>query len=116
MSKFNKKSLGPTILNLTKGANEELTEKNYELNEFATIINLETEETMIAFTVKQIPDKYFWASTGLYSFLIDNTEVGIYDEDRLSYTFDETVKITYEGKRNLKSDKTKQCNIWKINF
>ena len=116
MSKFNKKSLGPAILNLTKGANEELTEKNYELNEFATIVNSETGETMIAFTVKENPDKYYWASTGLYAFLSDNTEVGIYDEERLSYTFDEPVYITYEGKRTLKSDKNKQCNIWKLNF
>ena len=116
MSKFNKKSLGSAILNYEKGTNDELMGKNYELNEFSLIINSETKEKMVAFTVTEIPDKYFWASTGLYSFLIDNTEVGIYNEDRLSYTFDETVKITYEGKRTLKSDKNKQCNIWKINF
>lgn len=116
MSKFNKRSLGPAILNLTKGANEELTEKNYELNEFALIQNSETGETMIAFTINELPEKYFWASTGLYAFLSDNINVGIYNEERASYTFDEPVYITYEGKRTLKSDKNKQCNIWKLNF
>ena len=116
MSKFNKKSLGPAILNLTKGVNEDLIEEYYELNEFATIINSETGEPMIAFTVKEIPEKYFWASTGLYAFLSDNTEVGIYDEERLSATFDEPVYVTYEGKRTLKSDKNKQCNVWKLKF
>ncbi len=116
MSKFNKKSLGPDILLLKKGANEELLEKSYTLNEFALIENSQSGEPMIAFTVKEFPEKYFWASTGLYNFLSDNTDVGIYDEERFSYTFDEPVYVTYAGKKTLKSDEKKQCNIWKINF
>ena len=116
MSNFNKKSLGPAILNYEKSKNEELTEKNYVLDEFALVINLKTNEEMIAFTVKELPEKYFWASTGLNDFLSDNVDIGIFDEDRLTYKFEDKVYITYCGKKPLKSDETKQCNIWKINF
>ena len=116
MSNFNKKSLGPIILNYAKSSNEELTDRDYELDEFALVTNGETGEQMIAFTVKEKVDQYFWASTGLYKFLADNLDVGIYNEDRLTYKFDEKVYITYAGKKPLKSDKNKQCNIWKINF
>ena len=116
MSKFNKKSLGSVILNYTKSANEELMDKNYELDEFTTLINVESGEQMIAFTVKEKPEQYFWASTGLYNFLDDNIDVAIHNEDRLTYSFDEKVFVTYCGKKTLKSDKNKQCNIWKINF
>ena len=116
MSIFNKKSLGTAILNYEKGANDELMGKEYELDEFALIINNETSEEMIAFTVKEFPAKYFWASTGLNTFLSDNVDVATFDEDRLTYDFDEKVFVTYCGKKTLKSDKNKQCNIWKINF
>ena len=116
MSKFNKKSLGPAILSLTKSSNEELLNKNFEIDEFCIITNTETGEEMIAFTVKEKPEQYFWASTGLYQFLADNIDVGEFDEDRLTYTFGENVFVTYVGKKPLKSDKNKSCNIWKINF
>lgn len=116
MSKFNKKSLGPSILSLTKSSNEELLNKNYELDEFCIITNTEKGEEMIAFTVKEKPEQYFWASTGLYQFLADNIDVGEFDEDRLTYKFEDKVFISYVGKKTLKSDKNKQCNIWKINF
>ena len=116
MSKFNKKSLGPVILNYEKSVNEVLIEKKYELDEFALIIDTKTNEEMIAFTVKEFPEKYFWASTGLNDFLSDNVDIGIFDEDRLTYKFEDKVFITYCGKKVLKSDKNKSCNIWKINF
>lgn len=116
MSNFNKKSLGPAILNYEKSKNDELMGKEYELDEFASVINLKTNEEMIAFTVKELPEKYFWASTGLNNFISDNVDIGIFDDDRLTYTFEEKVCITYGGKKTLKSDETKQCNIWKINF
>lgn len=116
MSKFNKKSLGSVILNFTKSANEELIDKNYELDEFTVLNNVETGEQMIAFTVKEKPEQYFWASTALYNFLADNIEVGIYNEDRLTYSFGENLFVTYCGKKPLKSDKNKSCNIWKLNF
>lgn len=116
MSNFNKKSLGPAILNYEKSKNDELMGKEYELDEFALVINLKTNEEMIAFTVKELPEKYFWASTGLNNFISDNVDIGIFDDDRLTYTFEEKVCITYGGKKTLKSDETKQCNIWKINF
>lgn len=116
MSKFNRDSLGPVILNYEKSKNEELMQKNYELDEFALVINLKTKEEMIAFTVKELPEKYFWASTGLNNFLSDNVDIGIFDADRLTYKFEEKVYITYCGKKALKSDATKECNIWKINF
>ena len=116
MSKFNKKSLGPAILSLTKSSNEELLNKNFELDEFCIITNTETGEEMIAFTVKEKPEQYFWASTALYNFLSDNLDVGLYDNDSLSYKFEEKVFVTYAGKKALKSDKNITCNIWKINF
>ena len=116
MSKFNKKSLGSVILNYTKSANDELMDKNYELDEFTVLINVENGEQMIAFTVKEKPEQYFWASTGLYNFLDDNIDVAIPNADRSTLTFDEKVYVTYVGKKTLKSDKNKQCNIWKINF
>ena len=116
MSNFNKKSLGPAILNYEKSKNEILMGKEYELDEFALVINLRTKEEMIAFTVTEFPEKYFWASTGLNNFISDNVDIGIFDEDRLTYKFEDKVLITYCGKKTLKSDETKQCNIWKINF
>ena len=116
MSKFNKNSLGPAILNYEKSKTEILVGKQYELDEFALVINIKTKEEMIAFTVKEFPEKYFWASTGLNNFISDNVDIGIFDDDRLTYKFEEKVFITYGGKKTLKSDETKQCNIWKINF
>ena len=116
MSKFNKKSLGSVILNYTKSANDELMDKNYEIDEFYPLINVGSGEQMIAFTVKEKPEQYFWASTALYNFLADNIEVGIYNEDRLTYSFGDNLFVTYCGKKTLKSDKNKQCNIWKLNF
>lgn len=116
MSKFNKKSLGSVILNYKKSANDELMDNNYEIDEFTALINVESGEQMIAFTVKEKPEQYFWASTGLYNFLADNIDIAINNEDRLTYTFEEKVYIKYGGKKTLKSDKNKQCNIWKINF
>lgn len=116
MSNFNKKSLGTAILNYEKSKNEELMGKEYELDEFSLIINLKTNEEMIAFTVKELPEKYFWASTTLNNFISDNVDIGIFNADRLTYKFEEKVCITYCGKKALKSDETKQCNIWKINF
>ena len=116
MSNFNKKSLGSVILNYKKSANDELMDNNYEIDEFTTLINVESGEQMIAFTVKEKPEQYFWASTGLYNFLADNIDIAIDNEDRLTYSFDEKVFVTYCGKKTLKSDKNKQCNIWKINF
>ena len=113
---FNKKSLGPAILNYEKSKNEELMGNDFELDEFALVINLKTKEEMIAFTVRKLPEKYFWASTGLHNFLSDNVDIGIFDEDRLVYRFEDKVFITYCGKKALKSDETKQCNVWKINF
>ena len=116
MSNFNKKTLGSAILNYEKSKNEILMEKKYELDEFALLYNLKTKEELIAFTVTEFPEKYFWASTGLYNFIRDNVDIGIFDEDRLTYKFENKVFITYGGKKTLKSDENKQCNIWKINF
>ena len=116
MSNFNKKSLGPAILNYEKSKNEILMGKEYELDEFALVNNLKTNEEMIAFTVTEFPEKYFWASTALNNFISDNVDIGIFDDDRLTYKFEHKVFITYGGKKTLKSDETKQCNIWKINF
>lgn len=116
MSIFNKKSLGSVILNYTKSANEELKDKNYELDEFTVLENAVTGEQMIAFTVKEKPEHYFWASTALYKFLTDNIGVANYNEDRITYSFGEKLFVSYCGKKTLKSDINKQCNIWKINF
>ena len=116
MSNFNKKSLEPAILKYEKGENELLMGKEYELDEFALVINSKTKEEMIAFTVTEFPEKYFWASTALNNFISDNVDIGIFDEDRLTYKFEDKVYITYGGKKTLKSDGTKECNIWKINF
>ena len=48
---------------------------NYEIDEFTLLINVESGEQKIAFTVKEKPNQYFWASTGLYNFLDDNIEI-----------------------------------------
>ena len=116
MSIFNKSSIGPVILNYEKSVNEELSEKFYEVDEVALVIKLDTKEEMVAFTVKELPEKYFWASTGLKNFISDNIDVATFDEERNTYKFDEPFFTKYCGKKVLKSDKNKSCNIWKINF
>ena len=110
---LNKKSLGPAILSKEKGTNEEISDNFYTLNEFALLEN--GEETMICFTVEEIPDKYFWASTTLFDFLYDNIENAEPDEERLTFSFPEDeVAIKHTGKVPLKNDKTKSANTWKI--
>lgn len=116
MSKFNKSSIGPSILNYEKSLNEELSDKFYQVDECALVIKLDTKEEMIAFTVKELPEKYFWASTGLKNFISDNIDVATFDEETNTYKFDEPFFTKYCGKKVLKSDKNKSCNIWKITF
>lgn len=112
---LNKKSLGTLLLQKDKGANEELEGKEYTLDEFA-VVNENTEEEMICFTVQEIEGKYFWASTLLYDFLKDNVENSIWDDETLAYHFsdEDVVTIKYEGKVQLKSDASKSCNVWKV--
>ena len=64
---LNKSSLGPTILNLEKNNNALLVDVT--LNEFAVVNNSITKQKMIAFTVVEHPEYYFWASTALFTFL-----------------------------------------------
>lgn len=112
---LNKKSLGTLLLQLTKGANEVLLNNEFTLDRFA-IVNENGDEELICFTVKEIEDTYFWASTLLFDFLKDNVENAIWDDETLSYSFSEedVVTITYEGKVPLKNDPQKSCNVWKI--
>lgn len=114
MSKFNRKSLGTSLLALEKGTNEEV--QKMHLDKFALVENKSDETVMICFTTKESPKKYFWASTSLYNFLTDNVEIASYDADNDCYSFDEDVIITHAGKAPLKNDKSKTANVWKIQF
>lgn len=140
-----RKSLSTSLLNAyTKGSNELLEEDFHIIDEFAflpqrtkkddetgevTIVN----DDMLCFSVKDIPETYFWASTGLYDFLIDqieayeNNPASIpevkYNEERKTYYFDKDengnaieVPVKHGGKVKLKSDATKSCNTWIINI
>ncbi len=110
---LNKKSLGTTLLQLEKGTNEEV--QNAKLNQFAVVHNNADDTDMICFTVKEIPEKYFWASASLFTFLAENIENAEYDDDAIAYSFPEDeVRITHAGKTPLKSDKNKSVNVWKI--
>lgn len=110
---LNKKSLGPAILSLEKGKIEDV--KAMHLAEFAKVQNPVSGEEMIAFTTKETPDVYYWASTSLYKFLDENIDNAEPDEDRLTFSFPEDpVEITHMGKVPVKSDSTKTCNKWKI--
>lgn len=111
---LNKKSLGTLLLQKNKGNNEILLNQEVTLDSFASV-NEDAEE-MICFTVKEIEDTYFWASTLLFDFLKDNIENAIWDDDTMSYHFsdEDVVTITYEGKVPLKNDPTKSCNVWKV--
>ena len=112
---LNKKSLGPSILSLEKGTNEEV--QKMELDKFAEVTNSSDGTYMICFTTKEVPNKYFWASTSLYNFLADNIINAEYDEDTLCYSFpDDKVFITHKGKTPLKNDKSKSANVWSITF
>lgn len=112
---LNKKSLGPSILSLEKGNNEEI--QKFELDCFAKVTNASDNTDMICFTTKDEPNKYYWASTTLYKFLDENIENAEYDDDTLCYSFPEdTVYITHKGKVPLKNDKSKTANVWSITF
>ena len=112
---LNKKSLGTLLLQLAKGANELLAEGEFTINEFA-VVNENTPEEMICFTVNEIADTYFWASTLLYDFLKDNVECAIWSDETMAYHFaeEDVVTIKYEGKVPLKNDPQKSCNVWKV--
>lgn len=112
---LNKKSLGTLLLQLTKGANDVLANGEFTIDEFA-IVNENGNEEMICFTVKEIEDTYFWASTLLFDFLKDNIENAIWSDETLAYHFDDedVVTIKYEGKVPLKNDPNKSCNVWKV--
>ena len=110
-----KKTLGTLLLQKNKGANELLADCEFTLDEFA-VVNENSEEEMICFTVNEIEDTYFWASTLLFDFLKDNVECAIWSDETLSYHFSEedVVTIKYEGKVPLKNDPTQSCNVWKV--
>ena len=112
---LNKKSLGTLLLQLAKGANELLADGEFTINEFA-VVNENTPEEMICFTVNEIADTYFWASTLLYDFLKDNVECAIWSDETMAYHFaeEDVVTIKYEGKVPLKNDPQKSCNVWKV--
>lgn len=112
---LNKKSLGTLLLQLTKGANDVLANSEFTIDEFA-IVNENGDEEMICFTVKEIKDTYFWASTLLFDFLKDNIENAIWSDETLAYHFvdEDVVTIKYEGKVPLKNDPNKSCNVWKV--
>lgn len=136
-----KKSLQPALLNDTeKGASEDLQDKFYEVEEFTYVAHrekkdeetgevIEINDDMICFSVKGYDNTYFWASTSLYDFFMDQIEAYeadptkipevIYDEDRKAYKFNmeklkKPVEIKYGGKVKLKSDPQKSCNTWAI--
>lgn len=110
---LNKKSLGSAILSLEKGENSEV--QSMKLSEFALVENKADESIMICFTTKEVPNKYYWASTSLHNFLTDNVENAVYNFDRDTYSFPEDeVVITHCGKTPLKNDKTRSANVWRI--
>lgn len=112
---LNKKSLGPVLLNLAKPENGNTILQDVTLNEFAVVDNSATNQRMIAFTVKEHPEYYFWASTSLFTFLNDNVENAVYNAETRCYYFpDDTVKISHMGTVPVKSDPSKHCNVWKI--
>ena len=110
---LNKKTLGTSLLSKEKGTNEEIN--NCHLDKFGLVDNKAEGTVMICFSVKEIPGKYFWASTSLYEFLHVNVENAEYNSNELTYSFPEDeVTITHCGKVDLKSDKTHSANVWKI--
>lgn len=111
---LNKKTLGTALLQLDKGSNEMLSDKYYTLDSFG-VVNEGMENEMICFTVEEYETTYFWASTLLHDFLESNIENAVYNSDSMTYSFpDDLVEIKHEGKVPVKSDKTKECNVWKI--
>lgn len=112
---LNKKSLGPAILTLEKASEGNSLLKDVTLDKFAVVNNSVTGQKMIAFTVEEHPEYYFWASTSLFTFLEDNVENAEYDPvSRCLYFPDDTVKITHMGTVPLKSDNSRTCNVWSI--
>lgn len=107
------RTLGPSILELEKSSNSLLVDVT--LKEFAVVNNSATGQIMIAFTVEEHPEFYFWASTQLFDFLMENAEAGVYNPvTRCKYFPDDVVKITHKGIVPLKSDPTRTCNVWYI--
>lgn len=139
-----KDSLQPVLLNGTeKGSSEMLQEEFFTIDEFTYVkerISKQTDEKtgevtevvinddMICFSVKEIENTYFWASTSLYDFFMDQImaytknpesipEVS-YDEDRKTYRFmrtkdlDHDITVKYGGKVPLKSNPKVSCNTW----
>lgn len=132
-----RKSLSPALLNGTeKGTNEMLEDNFYTVTKF-TFLKERTKidndsgevitinEDMICFAVKEYPNTYFWASTGLYDFLMDQLEAYEndpesipeveYDDTEKAYVFTVDVPVKHGGKVKLKSDASKSCNTWIIN-
>lgn len=110
---LNKKSLGPKILSFEKGKIEDV--QSMEIDIFAAVDNPESGERMIAFSTKETPSTYYWASTSLFKFLADNFENAAFDSDTFGYSFPEDkVVVTHCGKVPVKSDNNKTCNKWKI--
>lgn len=112
---LNKKPLGTLLLQKAKGNNELLSNGEFTLDEFA-VVNENTKDEMICFTVKEFEDTYFWASTLLNDFLKENVENGIWSNETMAYHFadEDVVTIKYEGKVPLKNDPQKSCNVWKV--
>lgn len=98
-----------------KGELEEIIDKEFTLDTFSDTVNGEGE-VLISFNVKEIPDKFFFASGTLKDFICDN----ITDNEDIvrldgGYQFapsDGIVSVTYEGKKQSKNKR--MYNSWRV--
>lgn len=113
---LNKKSISsaPTYTNREKGDLEDLREK--KTLDFFSLQNTTNEagesDVLVSFVVKEDKEQFFFASSALKNFLIDNVENA--EEKDGAYSFSEdVVEITYKGQKKGKSGR--KYNVWEVN-
>ena len=112
---FDYSPLGTSLLQLEKASSEELGDDFHKIEYFADIDNSATGEKMICFTVEDMPEKYFWASSSLFDILFKNETRALEDPNtRALYFPRHEISVKHAGKVPLKKDPSRTCNTWKI--
>lgn len=111
---LNKKSISsaPTYAGREKGDLEDIQKKTLDFYSLQNTTNEAGEaDVLVSFTVKEDKEQFYFASSALKNFLLDNVENA--EEKDGAYSFpDDRVIISYAGQKKGKSGR--KYNVWEV--
>ena len=111
---LNKKSISsaPTYVGREKGDLDDIQQKTLD---FFALQSTTTEsgesDVLVSFVVKEDKEQFYFASSALKNFLLDNVENAVEKDGAYSFP-DDTVIITYAGQKKGKSGR--KYNVWEV--